>query len=731
MAYDANHLLTVGHAKTIHDSIKPEVIASGYAIEKLTGNVVGKWVKGYWSTNAIGEESVFTESDTFYCSKIPVAYGDAVYFCGDGGAGSQRLYTILDENNIALYRTSANNNGEKTMNWASHARTENAAYFCVNTRVTPQNDIPGHYLIKGELIGYKQDKLTFDDVPTDGSNNPVKSNGVYDAIDVKANKTELDAANRRIRLLEEVAKGKLYTEDVDDDEAYSKVVPSGALSGAMVQAWGGKSLLYNQISGGTRETSTISDLAFTRVSADSDFWTYINGTRESGTTFRLSKNDNLHFINNHIYCYYWGNVFPDGCTLTVGLANLFPINNLVGKIASYTGETQNTYVGLKASEVTFNNTQYTLFIFDLTRSFAGNEPSSMDDPRITELIAYAMLHPEYNAGEIVSADVNSIVTTGQNLWDVRNVNIVDGASETYTMPTPFKKGEWYTIVLDCETLPSSFTMELGVSSSFDTEQFIIQKPSTSTHIMANFQPGSDYDSVKFLCTGNHTLEDVMFMEGDWFGNIQYAPYRAPITKSIPEYVLEHYPLRSAGTVYDTIEFDGEKWWYKQRVMKVDIANKLYNYKISGTYPVFRYRYSTEHTLADTNNQIIDFGYDNYGHTTLTNYESALHDKTYSKQNNSDWINVQDSDFHIEGTETADDVLARFKAAHGTVIMTAELNNYPDPVDITDLMQDWQGIIEVEAYGKVIFKQTGDTVFAVPNTVTYLVRTVDDEEGAVW
>ena len=28
----------------------------------------------------------------------------------------------------------------------------------------------------------KQDALTFDDVPTDNSNNPVKSNGIYDAI---------------------------------------------------------------------------------------------------------------------------------------------------------------------------------------------------------------------------------------------------------------------------------------------------------------------------------------------------------------------------------------------------------------------------------------------------------------------------------------------------------------------------------------------------------------------
>ena len=39
----------------------------------------------------------------------------------------------------------------------------------------------------GSELESKQDKLTFDDVPTDNSNNPVKSNGIYDALADKAN----------------------------------------------------------------------------------------------------------------------------------------------------------------------------------------------------------------------------------------------------------------------------------------------------------------------------------------------------------------------------------------------------------------------------------------------------------------------------------------------------------------------------------------------------------------
>ena len=52
-------------------------------------------------------------------------------------------------------------------------------------------------VIKSELdtaLETKQDTLTFDDTPTDGSNNPVKSNGIYDALATKAN-TDMVAAD--------------------------------------------------------------------------------------------------------------------------------------------------------------------------------------------------------------------------------------------------------------------------------------------------------------------------------------------------------------------------------------------------------------------------------------------------------------------------------------------------------------------------------------------------------
>lgn len=50
------------------------------------------------------------------------------------------------------------------------------------------------FMVSADDIGSKQDALTFDDTPTDGSNNPVKSNGIYDALATKAD-TDMVAAD--------------------------------------------------------------------------------------------------------------------------------------------------------------------------------------------------------------------------------------------------------------------------------------------------------------------------------------------------------------------------------------------------------------------------------------------------------------------------------------------------------------------------------------------------------
>ena len=58
------------------------------------------------------------------------------------------------------------------------------------------------------------------------------------------------------------------------------------------------------------------------------------------------------------------------------------------------------------------------FNIDLTQMFgAGNEPSTLDDPRIKWIKDYANEYPEYNIGELISYNGSGIKTVGFNQWD--------------------------------------------------------------------------------------------------------------------------------------------------------------------------------------------------------------------------------------------------------------------------------------------------------------------------
>ena len=72
-------------------------------------------------------------------------------------------------------------------------------------------------------------------------------------------------------------------------------------------------------------------------------------------------------------------------------------------------------------------------IVNLTQMFgAGNEPSTLDDPRIKWIEDYANEYPEYNSGELISYNGSGIKTVGFNQWDeeweVGDINATTGAN---------------------------------------------------------------------------------------------------------------------------------------------------------------------------------------------------------------------------------------------------------------------------------------------------------------
>lgn len=72
---------------------------------------------------------------------------------------------------------------------ATHLNKVNDALDVIDDRVIELQSADAD--MEEEIAG-KQDVLTFDDVPTDGSNNPVKSSGIYDALNSKVDKNGTD-----------------------------------------------------------------------------------------------------------------------------------------------------------------------------------------------------------------------------------------------------------------------------------------------------------------------------------------------------------------------------------------------------------------------------------------------------------------------------------------------------------------------------------------------------------
>lgn len=73
-------------------------------------------------------------------------------------------------------------------------RIPTAGLSAVDSVLSGTSTNPVQNKVVKEALDGKQDALTFDDTPTYGSNNPVKSNGIYDALATKAN-TDMVAAD--------------------------------------------------------------------------------------------------------------------------------------------------------------------------------------------------------------------------------------------------------------------------------------------------------------------------------------------------------------------------------------------------------------------------------------------------------------------------------------------------------------------------------------------------------
>ncbi len=229
---------------------------------------------------------------------------------------------------------------------------------------------------------------------------------------------------RSLSALWKLSQGVVYDFETDATEAYAKTVPTGAKA-CTVKSIGGKTVVWNQLLNKSKfpVTKTENGITFTN---NGDGSISVNGTATNFSDMRLYDGSYYRslFIVGHKYLLTGA---PSGCSSNCYLQvwdskNAEWMKDLgTGTIGQFQNEsTGDSMIRIRIlSGTTVENLVFKPLIFDLTKLFgSGNEPTSVDDPRIAWVKQYAEEHAEYNAGAIISADVDSVLYNDAVISDI-------------------------------------------------------------------------------------------------------------------------------------------------------------------------------------------------------------------------------------------------------------------------------------------------------------------------
>lgn len=320
-----------------------------------------------------------------------------------------------------------------------------------------------------------------------------------------------------------VGKKKSGTPYTDNSVAYAKTVPANAKPEAEINSIGGKSVLWNQLS---KNKGYVSDGKTSTTFADGVYSCVFNDV--SGTVYKLGgdglPNAAIQFISGHKYYRTFEIKANDS---NFGLTNI-RISETGGIFSPSSLDVTTSwqkYRGIAtAAKDTEKNSNAFMFrnavvgesfnlrigcIVDLSQMFGvGSEPNSLTDERILAIDAYLAVHPEYNTGEIISADVTAVESrkADTTLLDTLpihaaiqaldgygqseiggNGNTLDLAARKFTKIGHYVYGVWTALETPVETdisaylSDNSITVEAGGTLTFTQEDTELPVPSEVTY----------------------------------------------------------------------------------------------------------------------------------------------------------------------------------------------------------------------------------------------------------
>lgn len=414
--------------------------------------------------------------------------------------------------------------------------------------VEPYNDGPIREEIAelDEAVGSKAEQSEVNEIREDVSR-------VSESLNQKADKSELDETSAKLDALWKLNQGQTYDFYEDTNDAYEVAIPSGA-KWMDLKKIGGNSVVWNQLCG---DNYTIENGATATKNGNEFIFSNTVDTASIAYTVPVITG-NKYFVaisifDNYVFQFSMGTTLVAKSTSGLWTKNegiLTPISN-----RNYVYIYPNITVNPKVTNAHLKD----ISIINLTQMFgAGNEPTSVDDERIKHIEEYALAHPEYNEGEIISSQTDEVVVRGSNLLDVTDFSLYPygqapskifgfstqkignkiNISGTSTNTVGGLRARWYSIP------PEKYNADLTYGAMYDGNVIVasqIERTANSYNVIL--------DLKKKVETGEYYYFDIYPMAFKT-PPTAYKPYHEPLI------ISTNFPvLRSAGNVYDYIDFD--------------------------------------------------------------------------------------------------------------------------------------------------------------------------------
>lgn len=520
---------------------------------------------------------------------------------------------------------------------------------------------------------------------------------------------------RRVDALYFIGQGITHRFETDTDTAYAKTVPTGAKL-MSVKNIGGRSIVWNQLISQIVE-KTSNGIATTKIDSKS---LHISGTLSAVCFIPISPVQTG--ISNHKYLFHSHASDTTALSSGTGFYNDNGGNRWheYGKGIIFTMDGNGTIaIAFRVNSNITVDFSITPQIYDLTAMFgSGNEPASVEE---FEKMFPADYYP-YNAGEIVSAGVESVVEQGRNLWDevwgVGSINASSGNDEG-SKEAIYSKN--YTPIIPNSTYifvyAGSAKIENVKTRFYDhNKKYIGYNDNNGQIVYPNkaFITPLNAFYVRFTLPpdyGNVYKNDIALIADSSGTYVPYHRNEHPIPEAIK--ALPGYGW-SAGTARNYVDYENKK--YVQCVGSVDLG--ALNWGINTTSTVGNHFYAPAKHLNFK--YLGAFGTTIYNalcskYRTVARSSNVFVDKTLAI----DGVTVVSQ---IQVKDTAYTDAAAFKQAMQGVMLYYELET-PIVTDISDLLtDDFLRNLTVEAGGSITFKNGNDSyLIPVPNEEEYIVK----------